>query len=115
MVGLIPEQAKERGIRVSETSLLISVAGSSLYADGYSGWAQMVVDEDRGVPVGFTFAGPGVRAELGGRSEGRNAVRVRSESLARGLAIDVAALSARSVQVTRGARNEPPRRLTRVY
>ena len=63
MTGLSPEQAKERGIRVSETSLPISVAGSSLYADGYTGWAQMVVDEDRGVPVGFTFAGPGV-AEL---------------------------------------------------
>ncbi|MBD7996251.1 NAD(P)/FAD-dependent oxidoreductase [Arthrobacter sp. Sa2CUA1] len=63
MVGLSPEQAGERGIRVSETSLPISVAGSSLFADGYEGWAQMVVDEDRSVPVGFTFAGPGV-AEL---------------------------------------------------
>ncbi|UPO77011.1 NAD(P)/FAD-dependent oxidoreductase [Arthrobacter sp. Helios] len=63
MVGLTPEQARERGIRVSETSLPISVAGSSLFADGYDGWAQMVVDEDRSIPVGFTFAGPGV-AEL---------------------------------------------------
>ncbi|MBD8044822.1 NAD(P)/FAD-dependent oxidoreductase [Arthrobacter sp. Sa2BUA2] len=63
MVGLSPEQAQERGIRVSETSLPISVAGSSLFADGYEGWAQMMVDEDRSIPVGFTFAGPGV-AEL---------------------------------------------------
>ncbi|MCC3298346.1 dihydrolipoyl dehydrogenase family protein [Arthrobacter caoxuetaonis] len=63
MVGLRPDQAKERGIRASETSLPISVAGSALFADGYEGWAQMVVDEDRGIPVGFTFAGPGV-AEL---------------------------------------------------
>ncbi|WP_312178968.1 NAD(P)/FAD-dependent oxidoreductase [Arthrobacter sp.] len=63
MVGLLPEQARERGIRISETSLPISVAGSSLFADGYSGWAQMVVDDDRRIPVGFTFAGPGV-AEL---------------------------------------------------
>ena len=62
-VGLTPEQAREHGIRVSETSLPISVAGSSLFADGYEGWAQMVVDEDRSIPVGFTFAGPGV-AEL---------------------------------------------------
>lgn len=63
MVGLRPEQARERGIRASDTSLPISVAGSALFADGYQGWAQMVVDEDRGIPVGFTFAGPGV-AEL---------------------------------------------------
>jgi dihydrolipoamide dehydrogenase len=39
------------------------VAGSSLYADGYQGWAQLVIDEDRKVIVGATFAGPGV-AEL---------------------------------------------------
>lgn len=63
MVGLSPKDASARGIRVSETSLPLSVAGSSLFADGYTGWAQMVVDEDRGIPVGFTFAGPGV-AEL---------------------------------------------------
>lgn len=63
MVGLNVEDAVQRGIRASETSLPLSVAGSSLFADGYRGWAQMVVDEDRRVPVGFTFAGPGV-AEL---------------------------------------------------
>ena len=63
MVGLSHKDAVQRGIRASETSLPLSVAGSSLFADGYSGWAQMVVDEDRGIPVGFTFAGPGV-AEL---------------------------------------------------
>ena len=63
MVGLSYEEAAGRGIRASETSLPLSVAGSSLFANGYSGWAQMVVDEDRGIPVGFTFAGPGV-AEL---------------------------------------------------
>lgn len=63
MVGLSAKDAAERGIRASETSLALSVAGSALFVDGYSGWAQMVVDEDRGIPVGFTFAGPGV-AEL---------------------------------------------------
>jgi dihydrolipoamide dehydrogenase len=36
------------------------VAGASLYADGYRGHAQMVVDEDRRVIVGLTLAGPGV-------------------------------------------------------
>ncbi|WP_246165557.1 dihydrolipoyl dehydrogenase family protein [Arthrobacter yangruifuii] len=60
MVGRTVEQAREDGINASETSLDIAVAGSALYADEYRGWAQMVVDEDRRVLVGVTFAGPGV-------------------------------------------------------
>lgn len=60
MVGRTVEQARKDGINASETSLELSVAGSSLFADDYRGWAQMVVDEDRRVLVGMTFAGPGV-------------------------------------------------------
>ena len=60
MVGRTLEQARADGINASETSLEIAVAGSSLYVDDYQGWAQMVVDEDRKVLVGVTFAGPGV-------------------------------------------------------
>lgn len=63
MVGLTREQAETRGLNVSATDLPLSVAGSSLHADGYRGWVQMVVDEDRKVLVGVTFAGPDV-AEL---------------------------------------------------
>ncbi|MFD1214906.1 pyridine nucleotide-disulfide oxidoreductase, partial [Arthrobacter sp. GCM10027362] len=63
MVGLTADRARQRGLNVSATELPISVAGSSLHADGYDGWAQMVVDEDRKVVVGVTFAGPDV-AEL---------------------------------------------------
>lgn len=63
MVGRTLEQALEDGVKATETSLKISVAGSALHSDGYDGWAQMVVDEDRGVLVGVTFAGPDV-AEL---------------------------------------------------
>ena len=36
------------------------MAGARLFADGYQGHAQMVVDEDREVIVGLTLAGPGV-------------------------------------------------------
>ncbi|MCB8799006.1 hypothetical protein LJD40_26145, partial [Escherichia coli] len=43
--------------------LPIAVAGSSLYADGYRGWAQLLIDRDRQVLVGATFVGPDV-AEL---------------------------------------------------
>ncbi|WP_104055814.1 MULTISPECIES: NAD(P)/FAD-dependent oxidoreductase [unclassified Arthrobacter] len=60
MVGLTLEQARADGINASETSLELSVAGSALHSDNYRGWAQMVVDEDRRVLVGVTFAGPDV-------------------------------------------------------
>ena len=60
MVGRTLEQARADGINASETSLELSVAGSSLHSDDYRGWAQMVVDEDRRVLVGMTFAGPDV-------------------------------------------------------
>ncbi|MBP3037647.1 NAD(P)/FAD-dependent oxidoreductase [Arthrobacter sp. zg-ZUI100] len=60
MVGRTLEQARADGVNASETSLELSVAGSALFADDYRGWAQMVVDEDRKVLVGMTFAGPGV-------------------------------------------------------
>ncbi|NGO74314.1 NAD(P)/FAD-dependent oxidoreductase [Streptomyces sp. YC504] len=36
-----------------------SVAGASLYAEGYRGKARMLVDPDREVLIGVTFAGPG--------------------------------------------------------
>jgi dihydrolipoamide dehydrogenase len=63
MAGRSLEAAEKDGLNVSETSLDLAVAGSSLHTDGYEGWAQMVVDEDRKVLVGVTFAGPDV-AEL---------------------------------------------------
>lgn len=60
MVGRTLQQALDGGVNASETSLEIQVAGSALHSDGYRGWAQMVVDEDRSVLVGVTFAGPDV-------------------------------------------------------
>ncbi len=60
MVGRTLEQARADGINATETSLELSVAGSALHSDNYRGWAQMVVDEDRRVLVGVTFAGPDV-------------------------------------------------------
>ncbi len=41
-----------------------AVAGSALQADGYTGRAKMVVDEDRGVVVGVTFVGQDVAEML---------------------------------------------------
>ncbi|AUZ86568.1 pyridine nucleotide-disulfide oxidoreductase [Arthrobacter agilis] len=64
MVGRTLEQARKDGVNASETSLEIAVAGSSLHSDDYSGWAQIVVDEDRKVLVGVTFAGPDVSEML---------------------------------------------------
>ncbi len=60
-VGLTREQAEAAGYRVRVVEYEIgNVAGASLYADGYTGTAQMIVDEDRQVIVGLTLAGPGV-------------------------------------------------------
>jgi dihydrolipoamide dehydrogenase len=58
-VGRSEEQARDAGLRVRAVSYPIgSVAGASVAADGYSGTAQLVLDEDRGVVVGATFTGP---------------------------------------------------------
>lgn len=62
-VGRTVRQAEQDGFRVSSVELPIQVAGSSLHAERYEGWAQLVVDEDRKVLLGATFAGPDV-AEL---------------------------------------------------
>ncbi|HEY3573851.1 MAG TPA: NAD(P)/FAD-dependent oxidoreductase [Arthrobacter sp.] len=62
-VGRSLEQARKDGYNASSVELPIEVAGSSLHAPNYEGWAQLVVDEDRKVLLGATFAGPDV-AEL---------------------------------------------------
>ncbi|MEZ2390431.1 NAD(P)/FAD-dependent oxidoreductase [bacterium RCC_150] len=62
-VGLSLEKAHANGIKASAVELPINVSGSQLHSDNFKGWAQLVIDEDRKVVVGATFAGPGV-AEL---------------------------------------------------
>jgi len=62
-VGRSLEQALKDGYRATSVELPIQVAGSSLHSEHYKGWAQLVVDEDRQVLLGATFAGPDV-AEL---------------------------------------------------
>jgi dihydrolipoamide dehydrogenase len=60
-VGLTEGQAQDNGLRTRVIEYDIgNVAGASLYADGYTGKAQMVVDEDKRTIVGLTLAGPGV-------------------------------------------------------
>jgi dihydrolipoamide dehydrogenase len=62
-VGRTKVQAEKDGFRASTVELPIQVSGSSLHAENYEGWAQLVIDEDRKVLLGATFAGPDV-AEL---------------------------------------------------
>ena len=64
MVGRTLEQATKDGVNASEVSLPIAVAGSALHSEGYTGWAQMIVDEDRRVIIGATLAGPDVAEML---------------------------------------------------
>jgi pyruvate/2-oxoglutarate dehydrogenase complex dihydrolipoamide dehydrogenase (E3) component len=65
-VGLTAEQAAEAGHRVHTVDIEIGdvVKGAVLYADGYTGRARMVVDEDRGYLLGVTLVGPGVTEML---------------------------------------------------
>jgi dihydrolipoamide dehydrogenase len=63
-VGLTEQQARARGMTVRVVDYEIGrVTGASLYADGYTGQARMVVDTVRNVIVGVTLVGPAV-AEL---------------------------------------------------
>ncbi len=60
-VGLTEAQARERGLDVRAAEYdLAGVAGASVYADGYTGHAKMVIDNDREVVVGVTLVGPNV-------------------------------------------------------
>ncbi|WP_446041016.1 dihydrolipoyl dehydrogenase family protein [Streptomyces sp. SID1121] len=60
-VGLTLAEAEAAGHRVRAVDYEIgSVAGASLYGDNYTGRARMIVDLDREILRGVTFAGPGV-------------------------------------------------------
>jgi pyruvate/2-oxoglutarate dehydrogenase complex dihydrolipoamide dehydrogenase (E3) component len=60
-VGLTADQAERAGhrTRVVDVDLGQAVPGAGLYADGYTGRARMVVDEDHDCLLGVTFVGPG--------------------------------------------------------
>lgn len=60
-VGLTSAQARETGRNIKVVDYdLGAVSGAKLYADGYTGHARMVVDEDTRTVIGATLAGPGV-------------------------------------------------------
>ncbi|MFC5142980.1 dihydrolipoyl dehydrogenase family protein [Actinomycetospora rhizophila] len=60
-VGYTEAGARDAGLTVRAVSYEIgNVAGGSLQADGYDGFASIVVDTDRGVVVGATFVGQDV-------------------------------------------------------
>jgi dihydrolipoamide dehydrogenase len=60
-VGLTEAAAVAAGIRVKAVTYEIGhVAGAALHADGYDGWAKIVVDDDRHVIVGAHLVGPEV-------------------------------------------------------
>jgi len=65
-VGLTAQQAVQHGQRVRTVDVEIGdvVMGAKLYADGYTGRARMVVDEDQGYLLGVTLVGPGATEML---------------------------------------------------
>ncbi|MFG3101917.1 dihydrolipoyl dehydrogenase family protein [Streptomyces sp. NPDC048182] len=59
--GLTLAEAEQAGHRVRAVDVdLATVAGASLYGDGYKGRARMVVDLEEEIVRGVTFVGPGV-------------------------------------------------------
>ena len=52
------------GGSVSSIDLDIAVAGSTVHSPDYTGWARLVVDDDRQVLLGATFVGPDVSEML---------------------------------------------------
>lgn len=60
-VGLTAAEADDRGLRTRVIDYELGwLAGATVHGDGYRGTARMVVDEDRGVIVGFTLVGDDV-------------------------------------------------------
>ncbi|PYG00927.1 dihydrolipoamide dehydrogenase [Georgenia satyanarayanai] len=64
-VGMTAAAAQDAGmdVRVVDHDLG-AVSGAAIHADGYTGQARMVVDEERRVIVGMTFVGPDVAGLL---------------------------------------------------
>lgn len=59
-VGLSAADAQQVGYHTRVVDVDIAVAGAAIHAQDYTGWAQMVVDEDRDVIVGMTIVGQDV-------------------------------------------------------
>jgi dihydrolipoamide dehydrogenase len=59
-VGLTSAEAAEKQLPHRVVEIPLAVAGSSLYADGYTGTAIMIVDTERELLLGVTFIGPAV-------------------------------------------------------
>jgi pyruvate/2-oxoglutarate dehydrogenase complex dihydrolipoamide dehydrogenase (E3) component len=60
-VGLTESRARDKGLNIRAVEYDLGwVAGAKLHADGYTGRAKLVVDEDKRVIVGATFIGQDV-------------------------------------------------------
>ncbi|MFG1704248.1 dihydrolipoyl dehydrogenase family protein [Nonomuraea sp. M3C6] len=74
MVGRTESRARADGFNVRAVEYdMGAVAGAQLMADGYTGRAKAVVDQDRRVLLGVTFAGPAVVDLLHGATIAVNA------------------------------------------
>jgi hypothetical protein len=84
--------------------------GEALLLQGLGGHAMGITEQarllfDRTAISGHvqlgdgTFAAPGVRADLTGRAEGRNIVRLNSDAVGRGVTVDLSSLSVRNATV----------------
>jgi pyruvate/2-oxoglutarate dehydrogenase complex dihydrolipoamide dehydrogenase (E3) component len=66
-VGLTEKQARSEAMRICTTKCDLSdVAGALVSGEGLEGSIQLIVDEDRDIPIGATFVGPDVGDMLHG-------------------------------------------------
>lgn len=65
-VGLMPESSDVAGRAVHVVEMPLAVAGASLHADGYDGWARLVIEDrpEGSVVVGADFVGQDVAEML---------------------------------------------------
>jgi hypothetical protein len=98
----------ERGkLRLQEFGEALLRQGRATAGPGFTDQARLLLDRTSvsgEVQLGdASFAAPGVQAELVGRAEGRNAVRLHSEAVGRGVTLELASLSVRKAVLHLGA------------
>ena len=104
--GLGPWVSDRGKLRLQEFAESVLRPAPRATGFGFTGQARLLFDRTAvsgEVQLGDgKFAAPGAQAELAGRSEGRNAVRMHSDAVGRGLTVDLSSLLVRNVVLKSG-------------
>jgi hypothetical protein len=105
--ALLGPRVSDRGhLRLQEFAEGLLRQGAAGHGLGLTDQARLLFDRTAlsgDVQLGDgSFAAPGVQAEVVGRAEGRNRVRLHSQAVGRGLTVEMASLSARDAVLNLG-------------